>query len=248
MADQYWNEEVAARYDATSAEVFDDAVLGPTVDLLAELADGGRALELAVGTGRVALPLSGRGIEVSGIELSQPMADQLRAKPGGERIKITIGDMATTRIAGTFQLVYLVYNTITNLLTQGEQVDCFSNASAHLDPGGHFLIEVFVPSLQRLPVGERFVPFDVGGGHIGVDEYDIVNQRLTSHHFWVDDGRGYSLDSPHRYAWPAEYDLMARLAGMTLTHRWANWNRDPFTSESTSHLSVWTKTPHRTQS
>jgi SAM-dependent methyltransferase len=241
MSDDLWGQEVAARYDSDVADHFDEAVLGPTVDVLTDLAGTGRALELAVGTGRVALPLSAGGVEVAGIELSPPMADQLRTKPGAERIQITMGDMTTTRVEGTFTLVYLVFNTIMNLLTQDEQVRCFQNASDHLEPGGSFVVEVMVPAVRRLPAGERLVPFDLGPGHVGIDEYEVVDQRLTSHHFWVDDDRGRTLASPHRYVWPAELDLMARLAGMTLAHRWCDWSRNPFTSESTAHVSVWTK-------
>jgi len=241
VTNELWDRRVAAGYDAASAEMFSDDVLGPTVDFLAPLAERGRTLELAIGTGRVALALRARGVDVHGIDSSPSMVEQLRAKPGGDTIPVTIGDMATARVAGTFALVYLVYNTITNLLTQDEQVACFCNASAHLDAGGSFVIEVFVPSLRRLPVGERFVPFDVTPGHIGVDEFDVANQRLISHHFFVGDGRGDTFDSPHRYAWPAEYDLMARIAGLTRRERWSNWHRDPFTSESTSHISVWRK-------
>lgn len=245
MTNSDWNERVARRYDDASAtDMFDPGVLDPTVDFLADLAGDGRALEFAIGTGRVALPLRARGVDVAGIELSQPMLDQMLAKPGAGEIPVTIGDMATTRVegAGTFRLVYLVYNTITNLLTQDEQVECFRNASVHLERGGYFVIEVFVPELRRLPAGETLIPFDVSEGHVGVDEYDVVNQRLVSHHYWVSDGRADTFDSAHRYAWPAEYDLMAQLAEMTLHQRWSNWNREAFTSDSTSHISVWQKT------
>ena len=237
-----FDEGVAATYDVTCSAMYDDAVLLPTVEVLAELAGDGRALEFAVGTGRVALPLSARDIAVSGIELSRPMVDQMMAKPGAERIPVTIGDMTTTRLDDTFGLVYLVYNTISNLLTQDEQVECFRNAATHLDVGGHFVVEMFVPELRRLPVDETFVPFDVTSSHLGFDEYDVLNQRLVSHHYWIADGRVKTFDSPHRYAWPAEYDLMARLAGMSLCERWSNWHREPFTANSTSHVSVWEKT------
>ncbi len=241
MSDGYFDAEVAPDYDRASAYMFKDEVLIPTVNLLAELAGGGRALEFAIGTGRVALPLRERGVPVSGLELSRAMVDQLAAKPGSDEIPVTIGDMATTRVDGEFSLVYLVYNTITNLLEQNQQVACFRNAAAHLEPGGRFLIEVVVPGLRRLAMGERYVPFDVGTGHIGVDEYDVLNNRLISHHFWVEDGNGRTFDSPHRYAWPAEYDLMAELAGLSLEQRWSDWNREPFTGESESHVSVWVK-------
>lgn len=243
MAHGIFDELIAPSYDADSADMFDDDVLGPTIDFLAELAGDGRALEFAIGTGRVALPLSARGVQVSGIELSQPMVDQMLAKPDANDVPVTIGDMATTRVEGTFALVYLVFNTVTNLLSQAEQVACFRNASAHLDVGGHFVIEVFVPSLQRLPVGEMLLPFHVGDGHLGIDEYDVVNQRLISHHCRVDGDRGRTFDSYHRYAWPAEYDLMARLAGLTLRQHRSDWTRAPFTSDSASHISVWEKPP-----
>lgn len=241
MSHEIWSERVASRYDAASSEMYNDAVLAPAVEFLADLAGDGRALEFAVGTGRVAIPLSARGIEVCGIELSQPMVDQMVAKPGAERVPITIGDMATTRVAGSFSLVYLVYNTITNLLTQDEQVECFRNAAAHLEVGGHFVVEVFVPELRRLPAGETIAAFDVTSSHLGFDEYDVVNQRLISHHYWITGGRVETFDSHHRYAWPAEYDLMARLAGVSLHERWSDWHRQPFTSSSTSHVSVWKK-------
>lgn len=243
MAIDIWGEQVAAAYDESSPEMFDEAVLTPTVDFLTDLAGDGRALELAIGTGRVGLPLSARGVDVAAIELSQPMVDQMMKKPGADRIAVTIGDMATTHIGGTFSLVYLVFNTITNLLTQDEQVECFRNAAAHLDVGGHFVIEVGVPDLQRLQPGQTYLPFDVSDHHLGFDEYDVLNQRLVSHHYWFGEGRAEQFESPHRYAWPAEYDLMARIAGMTSVERWADWHRNPFTSESTSHVSVWQKTP-----
>jgi SAM-dependent methyltransferase len=241
MSNGIFDEAVAARYDSETAARFAPEVLGPVVDTLAELADGGPVLELAIGTGRVALPLAARGVEVRGIELSEPMAARLRAKPGGAQIPVTIGDMATTRLGCTFRLVYLVYNTITNLLTQDEQVACFANAAAHLRPGGLFLIEVAVPALRRLAPGERFVTSELSDGHICVDEYDVAGQRLVSHHYRVAGGRCEMFRSPHRYAWPAEYDLMARLAGLSLRYRWANWRREPFTSESSEHISVWAK-------
>ncbi|MGI9644745.1 MAG: class I SAM-dependent DNA methyltransferase [Ilumatobacteraceae bacterium] len=241
VADELWGERVAARYDADLGEMYEPAVLGPTADFLADLAGDGRALEFAIGTGRVAFPLRERGVDVHGIELSQPMVDQLRRKPGGDAIPVTIGDMATTRVDGAFRLVYLVFNTITNLLTQEGQVDCFCNAAAHLEPGGRFVIEVGLPNLQRLPRGERFVPFEVTAEHLGIDEYELAEQRLVSHHYHVDGERVERIDSPHRYAWPAEYDLMARIAGMTLVERWADWHRTPFTNDSTTHVSVWQK-------
>lgn len=235
----YFDEPIAATYDDDSPEMFDPAVLDPTVDFLADLADGRPALELAIGTGRVALPLSRRGVPVSGIELSQAMVERLRAKPGSEAIKVTLGDMTSTRVDGDFGLVYLVFNTIKNLLTQDAQVDCFRNAAAHLAPGGSFVIEVSVPSLQRLPPGEVYRVFHRGEKHVGIDEFDVVTQRMYSHHYSFDGSTHRRNSVPFRYVWPAELDLMARLAGMTLSHRYADWDRSPFTSDSRSHVSVW---------
>lgn len=239
MDSEVWDDETAQSYDDDVAEMSSPEVVGPTVDRLAELAAGGRALEFAVGTGRIAIPLAARGVDVVGIELSRPMIDQLHSKPGSERIRVIQGDMSTTRADGGFGLVYLVFNTITNLLTQGAQVACFENAAAHLDPGGRFVVETFVPSLQRLPVGERLVPFDISDDHIGIDEYDVVNQMLVSHHIATRPDGVTRSSGRFRYAWPAEYDLMARIAGMQLSDRWADWQRTPFTATSTSHVSVW---------
>ena len=238
--DGYFGEDVAERYDDGSWEMFSPEVLEPTVELLVELARGGRALELGIGTGRVALPLAERGVEVSGIDLSRAMVAKLREKPGGDRIPVEIGDFASTRVDGTFTLAYLVFNTINNLTAQDEQVACFRNAAAHLEPGGSFLIEVGVPQLQRLPPGETAQPFTVTPTRLGFDEYDVVHQGLVSHHYWLaGDGRFESLSMPFRYVWPAELDLMARLAGMRLRDRWAGWTKEPFTAESRSHVSIW---------
>ena len=229
--DGYFDERVAASYDAN-----DGTFVPEMIDVLAGLAGDGAALEFAIGTGRIALPLAARGVPVHGIELSNAMVAQLRAKPGGDDVPVTIGDMASTRVDGTFRLVYLVFNTIGNLTTQDAQVACFANAAAHLEPGGAFVIEVGVPDLQRLPPGQTFVPFEVSERKVGFDEYDVANQGLISHHVEFDGGR-FSL--PFRYVWPAELDLMARLAGMRLEHRWSDWRRSPFTSESRQHVSIW---------
>ena len=239
--DGYFGEDVAERYDNGSWDMFSPEVLDPTVDLLAELAGGGRALELGIGTGRVALPLAERGVEVHGIDLSRAMVAKLREKPGGDRIPVEIGDFASTRADGTFMLAYLVFNTINNLTAQAEQVACFRNAAAHLEPGGCFVIEVGVPQLRRLPPGETFHVFDVSETHWGFDEYEVVNQGLVSHHFTLRDGQIVRRSIPFRYVWPAELDLMAELAGMTLRDRWSGWRREPFTSESRKHVSVWEK-------
>ena len=240
--DGYFGEPVAAAYDESSNEMFQPDVVNPTTDFLAELAGDGRALELGIGTGRIALPLAARGVEVHGIELSKAMVDQLRAKPGGEGIGVTIGDFSTARVDGTFRLAYLVFNTIMNLTSQAEQVACFRNVAGHLEPGGYFVIEVGVPDLRRLPYGERQVIFDFGEAHWGIDEYDVLNQGLVSHHFRRKvDGTIEKSSGPFRYVWPAELDLMAQLAGLELRERWAGWGREPFTSESRSHMSVWEK-------
>jgi SAM-dependent methyltransferase len=239
--DGYFDERVAARYDETSAEMFDPEVVDPVVDLLVELAGSGRALELGIGTGRIALPLAQRGVPVHGIELSKAMAAKLRAKPGGEDIGVTIGDFAATTLDGTFSVAYLVFNTILNLTTQAAQVACFQNVAAHLEPGGCFVIEVGVPRLQELPPGETFRVFHVSESRWGFDEYDVVNQGLISHHFEIVDGRAERLSIPFRYAWPSELDLMAQLAGMTLRERWSGWKRESFTSDSDKHVSVWEK-------
>jgi hypothetical protein len=238
----YFGEEVAARYDESSAGEFDPAVVGPTVDFLAALAGDGAALEFGIGTGRIALPLAARGVPLAGIELSEAMTAQLRSKPGGAEIPVAIGDFSSTRVDGTFRLVYLVFNTISNLTTQALQVACFANAAAHLEPGGAFVIEVGLPDLQRLPPGETVIPFHVGEDRIGFDEYDVANQGLISHHLEITpDGRAIRNSIPFRYAWPAEFDLMAELAGMTLRERWSGWRREPFTGESRKHVSVWAR-------
>jgi SAM-dependent methyltransferase len=241
MESELWNEDVAQHYDRSAAHMYAPEVLDPTVDFLARQARDGAALEFAIGTGRVALALRSRGVPVSGIELSEPMVRQLRTKPGNERIDVAMGNMATTRVSGVFSLVFLVFNTITNLLRQDEQVECFRNAARHLGPGGRFVVEVFVPDLRRLPPGEDSRLFHIGAEHVGFDTYDLVDQRLVSHHYWLSDGTARTFHSPHRYAWPAELDLMARLAGLNLLERWADWTEAPFTADSTSHVSVWAK-------
>lgn len=237
MRENFFPSEVAARYDDPDDEMFSPAVLGPTVDLLAELGAGRPALELAIGTGRVALPLSERGVPVHGIELSPAMVDRLREKPGADRITVTIGDMTDTRVEGEFGLVFLVYNTIGNVTTQDDQVAVFENAARHLVPGGRFVVEVGVPH-----VGDRFSVFHHTDDHVGVDEHDSASQLSWSHHYSSTDGRTYHRRSiPFRKVWPAELDLMARIAGMRLESRWAGWDRSPFTDRSRQHVSVWAK-------
>jgi SAM-dependent methyltransferase len=237
---EIWDDRIARRYDTPGTGMFAPDVLGPAVDRLATLADGGRALEFAIGTGRVAVPLAGRGVPVTGIELSQPMIDQLRTKADERTIPVVVGDMAAATAPGRYSLVYLVFNTISNLLTQPEQVACFRNAARHLAPGGRFVIELEVPELRSLPPGKPAVVFGSEPGYIGLDTYDVLNQRLVSHHFRYDDsGRAELFRSPHRYIWPAELDLMAQLAGLVLESRHADWAGAQFVAESPSHVSVY---------
>jgi hypothetical protein len=241
----HFDERVAATYDEDEAGMFDPDLLGSTVDRLAELADGGPALEFAIGTGRVALPLAQRGLDVAGVDESAAMLARLRAKPGADAVRAEVGDFTSARVAGDFRLVYLVFNTIMNVTTQEQQVATFRNAAAHLVPGGTFVVEVGVPALQRLPPGETVRAFTLTPEHLGFDEYDVVEQRSWSHHYRITDGRAALSSVPFRYVWPAELDLMAQLAGLRRRSRWADWTRAPFTAESTSHVSVWEKPPVR---
>ncbi|MFC4502320.1 MULTISPECIES: class I SAM-dependent methyltransferase [Streptomyces] len=235
-----WDHETARRYDSPGTGMFAAEVLGPTVRRLAELADGGRVLEFAIGTGRVAVPLAEHGVAVTGIELSPPMAEQLRTKADEATIPVVIGDMATARAPGTYSLVYLVYNTISNLLTQAGQVACFRNAARHLGPGGRFVIELWIPELRRQPQGHEATVWHSEPGYIGLDTYDVLRQRVVSHHFRFGDGRQAEVfRSPHRYIWPGELDLMAQLAGFELESRHADWDGTEFTAESRSHVSVY---------
>lgn len=246
--EDHFGEDVASRYDASVPDRFSPEVLDPTVDLLAELAGDGAALEFAVGTGRVALPLADRGVPVSGIDLSTAMVDRLRAKDDSDRINIKIGDIASTRIDGSFRLVFLVFNTIGNLFTQDRQLACFGNAAAHLEPGGYFVIEVGVPDLRLLPHGQDARVFAHEKGYVGYDRYtDLVAQQAVSHHFIVGGESGREVQTPFRYVYPSELDLMARLAGMSLTDRWAGWDKSPFTGDSTSHVSIWRKADSQPQ-
>lgn len=241
--DGYFGERVAAVYDSyEDREEFGAEDIQATVDFLAELAGEGPALEFAIGTGRIGLPLSQRGVLTHGIDLSRAMVARLVAKPGGRDVPVTIGDIATTTVEGSFQLVYLVCNTIMNLTTRDAQMACFRNAAAHLRPGGSFVIKVMVPELQWLPPGETLHVFARSDSHWGVDEYDVATQGLVSHHFdRAEDGRFELTSIPFRYVWPAELDLMAEQAGMRLSQRWEWWRREPFTNESRKHVSVWTK-------
>ena len=238
-----WDEAAAQRYDEASAEMFAPEVVSPAVDVLARLAGAGRALELAIGTGRLAVPLHARGVPVAGIELSEPMVAQLRRKVGEDAVPVVVGDMATARVPGEFALVYLVFNTIGNLRTQAEQVACFRNAAEHLARGGRFVVEVGVPDLRRLPPGQVAVPFDVSEAHTGFDTYDdLVTQQATSHHYSREADGSIRYGAHHfRYVWPAELDLMAQLAGLELEQRTADWHGSPFTSDSPGHVSVWRK-------
>lgn len=244
VSSDVWDEDTASVYDDEAADLFRPEVVGPTVDLLASLAGDGRALELAIGTGRIGIPLLRRGVPVTGIELSAPMVSRLRAKVGEDELPVAIGDMASTRVPGEFSLVYLVFNTITNLRKQAEQVACFRNAAAHLAPGGRFVVEVYVPPLRRLPPGQVAVPFEVSEAHTGFDTFDLVTQQSQSHHYTrrADGTLRYDVGR-FRYVWPAELDLMAELAGMQLERRTEDWRGTPFTSESESHVSVWRTAP-----
>jgi SAM-dependent methyltransferase len=244
MASITWGREIAEVYDRANAAASDPAVLEPMLDVLAGLAGRGPALELAVGTGRVALPLAGRGITVAGIELSPHMVERLRAKPGADAVAVTVGDMTTARVPGSFTLVYLVANTIMNVTTQDEQVAVFANASAHLAPGGCFVVEVIVPQLQHVPPGDTARVFRHDPDHVGIETFDDQVGQVSWSHHWMDvDGRLVRHSAPYRYVWPSELRLMAALAGLRLRDRWADWHRSPFTSESTSQVAVFEKTP-----
>ena len=236
-----FDERIARTYEAKWPELFEPAVVDPAVDFLADLAGTGAALELGIGTGRLAIPLRRRGVRVRGIDLSPQMVAELRAKPGSDDIDVTIGDFATTRVGGTFALAYLVRNTITNLTSQDEQAACFANVAAQLEPGGCFVIENYIPELRRLPPGETIHAFTVTPTHLGFEEYDVATQIAVSHHYWVTGGQLETYSTPHRYVWPSELDLMARLAGLTFRERWSDWARSPFTSDSSTHVSVWEK-------
>lgn len=244
MAEDFFDEPVAAAYDTDSAAMFGSDVVEPVVEFLTANAGPGGALELGIGTGRIALPLAGRGIAVDGIDLSEAMVERLRTKPGGSAIDVTVGDFARVRTGSRYSLVYLVFNTIMNLTTQRAQVDCFRNTARHLRPGGRFVVEVEVPDLQRLSPGERFQPFHIDEGHWGLNEYDLPTQGLVSHHLRFVDGGTRRNSVPFRYVWPTELDLMAEIAGMTLVGRWGGWQREPFTADSRGHVSVW-ETPSR---
>jgi SAM-dependent methyltransferase len=241
--DGYFGERVAAGYDDPDDRMFQPEAIDPAVSLLAGLAGSGRALELAIGTGRIGLPLSRRGVPVHGIEMSRAMLARLRAKPGGEDIAVTIGDMAATRVEGSFTVAYLVYNTINNLTSQEAQVACFRNVAAHLAPGGCFVIETGVPNLRYLPPGQDILAYRAGPRRITSYTFDHATQRYEGHYAEFTDGAGEYRTMPFRYVWPSELDLMAQLAGLRLRDRWASWNREPFTTDSRSHVSVWEKPP-----
>jgi SAM-dependent methyltransferase len=240
-SDGYFGERVAASYDDPTDLMFQPEAIEPTVSLLAELANGGKALELAIGTGRIGLPLSQRGVPVHGIELSKAMAAKLRGKPGGDAIPVTIGDMATARVDGTFTLAYLVFNTINNLTTQEAQLACFRNVAEHLVTGGCFVIETGVPPLRRLPPGQDILGYRAGPGGIVSYSFDHATQQYHGHYVGFADGPGEYRTIPFRYVWPSELDLMAKLSGLQLHSRWGGWNREPFTTDSRSHVSVWEK-------
>ena len=242
MGTVVWGEEIAQVFDTIHAGTFEGAVLNPMVEFLADQAGSAGALEFAIGTGRVALPLSARGVLVKGVELSPHMAEQLAKKPNADSVEVTIGDMATTSLPGRFGLVYLVANTIMNVTTQAEQVAVFCNAAAHLEPGGVFVLEIIVPALRHLPPGELGRVFAMDANHVGIDTFDdVLSQVSWSHHWYEVDGRWIRHSAPCRYVWPAELDLMAEIAGLRLRERWADWQRKPFDSESPSQVVVYEK-------
>jgi SAM-dependent methyltransferase len=241
VAETHFDEWIAKRMEILWPELYEPDLLDDAVDFLAGLAGAGPVLELGVGTGRLALPLSRRGVRVHGIELSPAMVAQLRSQDGASEIDVTVGDFATAKVAGTFSLAYLVRNTITNLTTQEEQVVCFRNVAESLEPGGCFVIENYIPELRRLPPGQTTHVFTATPTHVAVGQYDFVAQIEVSRHWWVIDGELRTFSSPHRYVWPSELDLMAQVAGMTVRERWSDWRRRPFTGESRSHISVWEK-------
>ncbi len=241
VSENYFDERIAKSYEANWPELHTPERIDPAVDFLVDLAGTGPVLELGIGTGRIALPLSRRGVSVQGIELSPAMVEQLRSKAGSEEIHVTIGDFSSVEVEGTFKLAYLLCNTITNLTSQEQQVACFCNVAACLEQGGCFVIEVYVPELRRLPPGETVHAFAVTPTHLGFEEYDVAAQIAYSHHYWVGEGQLETFSAPFRYVWASELDLMAHIAGMRLRERWSGWDRSPFTSESRSHVSVWEK-------
>jgi SAM-dependent methyltransferase len=244
MGSVTWDRQIAEVYDKTYAAQFEPSVLAPMVDVLAGLAGGGPALEFAAGTGRVALALSARGIPVHGIELSPHMAGQMRAKPGADAVPVTIGDMTSTRVPGTFQLVYLVANTIMNVTTQDDQLAVFTNAGTHLAPGGCFVLEVLVPQLRRVPPGEVGWVFTLKPDHVGIETFDDLVGQIASSHHWIEvDGHLVRHSAPYRYVWPSELDLMAKITGFRVRDRWAGWDRAPFASSSDSQVVVFEKLP-----
>ena len=244
--DGIFNQQIAATYDVNEAEMFDPAVVDPVLDVLSGLAAGKPALEFGIGTGRIAVPLAFRGVPVHGIDISNAMMEKIKAKPAGDKIKVTTGDFSHTQVDGSFGVVYLVFNTIMNLTSQAEQVACFQNAADHLDAGGYFVIEVMLPRLQWLVPGERLMTWEHSALHWGMDEYDIATQGLVSHHMHIIDGEPVLSDTPCRYVWPAELDLMAQLASMSLVSRWQDWQQTPFDSQSREHVSIWRKTASST--
>jgi|HubBroStandDraft_1064217.scaffolds.fasta_scaffold37910_2 SAM-dependent methyltransferase len=238
-----WGREIAEVYDETFAAQSEPSVVDPMVDLLAALTGDGAALEFAVGTGRIALPLQARGVPVQGVELSPDMVEQLRGKPGGKAVPVTVGDMATTRLSKRFDLVYIVANSIMNLTTQEEQIAVFSNAAAHLAMGGLFVIELIVPQLRRVPLSEVARVFRLDPEHVGIETFDdVVGQVAWSHHWIEAAGRLVRHSAPYRYIWPSELLLMARLTGFELRDRWGGWDRSPFDSESAKQVAVFVKT------
>jgi len=234
-----------AFYGARWASVYDDRFGGldpaPVVDFLAELVDGGRVLELAIGTGRIALPLARRGVIVEGVEASEAMLERLRAKPDGDSIPVTIGDMAEVGVSGPFRLVYLVFNTLFCLLSQARQAECFQNVARVLDPDGMFVIDCFVPDLTRFDRGQRVQALAVteDSAIFELSCHDAVQQRVTTQVVTLDVDGVHLRPVAIRYSWPGELDLMARQAGLRLADRYGGWDRRPFDSGSGQHVSVY---------
>jgi SAM-dependent methyltransferase len=233
-----FGEDTADIYDATSQRGDEKE----TVAFLERMADGGRVLELAIGTGRIALPLADRGVDIEGIDIAPAMVAKLRAKPGGEKIPVTMGNFADVPVPGSYRLIFVVFNTLFNLLTQNEQVRCFENVAKHLTDDGSFVVEAMVPDYLYRLRNDQYVDAEtigVGDVRLDVGRHDPVNQMLdeTHVHLSPDGVRLYPIVC--RYAWPSELDLMARIAGLRLMQRWSGWNEEPFTSSSTRHVSVY---------
>jgi SAM-dependent methyltransferase len=243
VTEPIFDARIAAIDAAADTGMHRQEIVAATVEFLAQLSGDGPALEFGIGTGRIAVPLAERGVAVSGIDISPHMVAKLRERAVGRDIPVSIGDISTTKVDGSFSLVYAIWNTFINLLTQDEQVACFDNAAGHLRPGGYFVTDTMspLPDLRRLPPGETARPFSIEADAFGFDEFELVDQHVTSHHYWIEDGLMQHWSSPCRYVWPSELDLMARMAGLTLHGRYADWDHAPLSAESSTVISVWQK-------